>query len=232
METNPEVTILDWIEWFNLGDRDSDYGRIGRKSGKWLIPPHSGIDEAHVVMYYIAPTNGLYSAPELDEFMMGLVPRELKPSYMLHFNQGSGYVEYRQNPITDGDVDIVEGRHYFTDELPHNRGNEPLLIYGELIFKEKVGERKTSTRSIDILTDEELLNLPGFVNGQRTVDTEGNFDFERGIVIRPFPSEAIGRDTIYPVGNDRLLPHTDIRLKELRRYQSQPPRQGLVQRLS
>ena len=241
LETNPEVTIIDWVEWFNLVGKynNKDFGRIGMKSGKrllkGLIPQYpSGL--AHIVQYYIAPKNGIHTVPELDEFMGGLIPEGLKPDFVLHPSQGSGYVHY--DGKYNNEMKLEECVVRFSDDPTGSNTSYgyPVLLFGRLSFTEKIGEGKIDTKTVryikiedeEILRKaEEMLTQAEFVNGQKTIDTKDAFDLKRGISIRPYPSEAVGRYAIYP-GNKSRVGREMIILNDFGGYK---PPQELVQKL-
>lgn len=81
LETNPEVIIAKVLENNYLPGRKNCF--------------------SHTVDFWVAPKNGLYTAEELQGFMMGLVPDGLQPTHKNDFRQ---YWE-------DGDLNF--GRLYF-----------------------------------------------------------------------------------------------------------------------
>ena len=138
LETNPEVVIVNTDERNHLPDR---------------------LGFCHTVDYRIAPKNGLYTADELQEFMVSLVPEGLEPTMKDDFYQ-------------------------------HGKGG--LLNFGKLYFDEKIGEERITR--ICTLTDEELLNVSGFVDGRRTI--EETHPYTRRTWVRPFPNERFIRDVL------------------------------------
>lgn len=169
LETNPEVIIVD--------SQERNY-----------LPERSGFF-CHTLDYWVAPKNGLYTAEELQGFMMGLVPN-LKPTQQDDFRQ------YDKNSD---------------------------LAFGKLYFDEKVGEGRRITKRILTLTDEELLNVAGFVNGEQTIDKDVTEEYTRRTWVRPFPNEAFARDVL-----DGKLEFSEYQARpsDLKRYQP-----NLVQRL-
>ena len=119
LETNPEVIIVDSQERNYLPDRSGFF--------------------CHTMDYWVAPKDGLYTAEELQDFMMSLVPEGLQPTCKDDFRQ------YDKNSD---------------------------LEFGKLYFDEKVGEERKITKRILTLTDEELFNVAGFVNGEQTIDND------------------------------------------------------------
>lgn len=168
LETNPEVVIAKVFE--------NNY--LPRRNGYW----------SHTMDFCVAPKNGLYTAEELQEFMMSLVPKGLQPTCRDDFRQ------YDENSD---------------------------LSLGKLYFDEDIGQEKVTR--ICTLTDEELLNVSGFVNGQRTI--EESRPYQRRTWVSPFPSKAL----VYDLLEGKLSSEYSVRPEELRRYQ---PRffQGLVGR--
>ena len=169
LETNPDVVLV------NADERN-------------YLPGRSGFF-CHTVDYWVAPKNGLYTADELQAFMMELVPN-LEPTCKDDFRQ------YSKN----GD-----------------------LGFGKLYFDEKVGQGRRITKRILTLTDEELLNVAGFVDGKQTIDKDVTEEYTRRIWVKPFPNEAFARDIL-----DGKLKYSEYsaRSTDLKRYQP-----NLLQRL-
>jgi hypothetical protein len=167
LETNPEVIIVSSEEINYLPDRNGFF--------------------CHTMDYWVAPKNGLYTAEELQAFMMRLVPN-LEPTCK------DDFLQYEKS------------------------GN---LELGKLYFDEDVGQEKVTR--VCTLTDEQLLNVSGFVKGQRTI--EETRSYERRTWVRPFPNEAFARDVL-----DGKLENSEYgaRQSDLKRYQSQ---QSLLQRI-
>jgi hypothetical protein len=140
--------------------------------------------------YWVAPKDGLYTAEELQDFMMGLVPEGLQPTCKDDFRQ------YDKNSY---------------------------LSFGKLYFDEKVGEERRITKRILTLTDEELLNVAGFVKGEQTIDKDVTQEYTRRTWVRPFPNESFARDVL-----DGKLEYSEYQAKpsDLKRYQP-----NLLQRL-
>jgi len=136
LEEDPEVVIAKVFE------RNYLPGRIGYWS--------------HTMDFWVAPKNGLYTAGELQEFMLSLVPKGLGPTLIDNFSQ---------------------------------HGEKSVLDFGKLYFDEQIGEEKV-TRTCT-LTDKELLNVSGFVDGKTTI--EETQPYVRRIWVKPFPDEAFVR---------------------------------------
>jgi len=115
--------------------------------------------------FYAASKSGKYTVSELNDFMLSLIPENVKP---------------------------VEGRK--CDHIGS------YLMYGNLYFKQKVGE---VTETIE-LTDESILELPkealknsGFPDGTRVTKRDAFI----GILLQVFPDEQLLRDYILnPMG--------------------------------
>jgi len=160
LEKNPNVTIVHVDEKNYLPER---YMRF-----------------SHTVDFWIAPKTGLYTADELQDFMMELVPEGLKPTTVNNFRQYNGD-----------------------------------LSFGRLYFDEKIGEERTITKKILTLSDEELLNVAGFVDGKRaSIDTEVTEEYRRSTSVRPFPNEAFIGDLL----KGKLIFLNHIHSEEFRRY--------------
>ena len=165
LETNPEVVIAKVFE--------NNY--LPGRNGYW----------SHTMDFWVAPKNGLYTAEELQEFMMGLVPEGLEPTSKDDFRK-------------------------------YDKKSD--LSLGKLYFDEDIGQEKVTR--ICTLTDEDLLNVSGFVDGQRTI--EESRPYQRRTWVRPFPNEALVEDLL----EGKLGSKYSIRPEELKRYQS-----GVLQRL-
>ena len=148
LEENPNVTIVNVNEKnYSPGEREDFKGYI------------------HPVDFHVAPKTGLYTADELQEVMVGLVPKGLEPSKVVNFSQWYG----RGDGLSD-------------------------LILGRLHFNEKVGGERRITKRILTLSDKELSDVIGFVDGKRTIDTDVTEEYSREIVVEPYPNEAFARD--------------------------------------
>lgn len=103
LESNPGVVIIDVPET--------------------IYPPEKGI--IHIVTYYVAPKNGLYTADELQAFMTGLVPG-LEPKYKLDFEQTARSIKL--------------GRIYFDEKIGEKKTATTEII--SLVHKEpsRIGE--------------------------------------------------------------------------------------------
>lgn len=170
LETNPEVVIVNADVRNYLPDRNGFF--------------------CHTVSYWVAPKNGLYTADELQTFMMGLVP-DLTPT------QKDAFRQYDKN----GD-----------------------LQFGKLYFDEKVGEERRTTKRILTLTDEELLNVAGFVDGKQTIDEDVTEKYTRRTWVCPFPNEAFARDVLK---GKLAFSQYCAKLSDLKKYQP-----NLIQRLA
>lgn len=170
LQTNPEVII------------------ISEKKENYLPNTAPWSNFCQTVDFYVAPKNGLYTAIELQQFMMGLIP-DLKQTQK--------------------------------DDFRHD---DDTLNLGKLYFDEKVGEQRSITKRILTVTDEDLLNLAGFVNGEQTINHDVTEDYARRTWVRPFPNEAYAQDVL----NGRLIGYR-INHTELRTYK---PHKSLYQRLT
>lgn len=77
-----------------------------------------------------------------------------------------------------------------------------ILRFGRLFFDEVIGRERRTIKRILTLTDEELYNVAGFVDGKRTIDTHVVEEYRRRILVRPFPDELYARN----VANDLQQP--------------------------
>ncbi len=98
------------------------------------------------------------------------------------------------------------------------------LKFGALYFDEKVGRERRITKRIIRLNDEELLNVDGFVNGEKTIDKDVNIDYIRRTSVNPFPNEEFARD--YLDGKLEII--LGVRQGTLKKYQ---PQKSLFQKL-
>lgn len=92
------------------------------------------------------------------------------------------------------------------------------LDLGKLYFDEDIGQEKVTR--ICTLSDEELLNVSGFVNGQRTIEEDR--PYQRRTWVSLFPNKALVRDLL----EGKLNSVYNVQPKELKRY-----RPGVLQRL-
>ena len=128
---------------------------------KVYLPDKNGFF-CHTIDYWVAPKDGLYTAKELQRFMLGLIPN-LPPT------SKDDFVQWKK----DGE-----------------------LQFGKLYFDEKVGEERTITKRILVLTDEELLDANRFVGGKLIIDKDVTEDYVRRTWVRPFPNEAFAMDVL------------------------------------
>ena len=87
LETNPEILIAKVFEENYLPERK---GHL-----------------SHTIDFWVAPKNGLYTAVELQAFMMCLIPEELEPTYkdnFLHLHH-------------DRKSDLIFGKLYFDENI-------------------------------------------------------------------------------------------------------------------
>lgn len=153
---------------------------------KNYLPERQG-SFSHIVDFCVVPKCGLYRADELQAFMIGLVPN-LEPTVKNDF--------YRYSDIQDF------GKYAYN------------LVFGELYFDEMIGEERIDTKRILTLTDEELLNVSGFVDGKRTIDVTEKLLLLRRTLVRPYPNEAIARDIL----DGKLYSFERISIDDLERY--------------
>ena len=102
LETNPEVVITKVFEKSYLPGRD----------GFW----------SHTMDFFVAPKNGLYTAEELQKFMMGLVPEGLQPTCKDDFSQ------YDQNS------DLSLGKLYFDEDIGQEKVTRICTLTDEQLF--------------------------------------------------------------------------------------------------
>ncbi|MBI2129631.1 hypothetical protein HYU07_05305 [Candidatus Woesearchaeota archaeon] len=148
LETNPEVVIVKIFNENYLPGKNVDCEYVGDD----VIMCWN-----HLVDFCVAPKDGLYIKDELQSFMMGLIPKSLKPTF-------------KENFQAYGDK----------------------LHFGELCFEEVIGQEK-STRICKV-TDEELLNYNGFVNGQQII--KKTLIYQRRTRVRVFPDELVTGDVL------------------------------------
>ncbi|MBI2660174.1 hypothetical protein HYX07_03355 [Candidatus Woesearchaeota archaeon] len=200
LETNPEVTIIDYVDYPNLDGRWNGQD-VGHISGKKILgyTRDSYIEgRAHIVQYFVSPKNGLFTAEELDEFLKGLIPEGLKPNYMVTSSRPKErYGKYKNR---DGHPD-----NWFEICDYHNDTNGGRLRFGRLYFTERVGLRRTIQK--DIGNDEEFSKALGerIIIGEepvwgRTIELGDAIDLERVISITLFPSEVVAKDILHGGG--------------------------------
>jgi hypothetical protein len=126
-----------------------------RGSGGWI----------NVVKYWVAPKKGIYDAPELQKFMMTLIPPDLEPTEIMDFPKS--FPEDNDDGINLAD-----------------------MYYGRLIFDEWIGCEKVIR--LCTMTDDRLANFLKFHDGKKTIEETKNF--ERRIIIQPFPSYDVMDD--------------------------------------
>lgn len=115
--------------------------------------------------FYIAPKTGLYTGKELQALMMSLFPG-------LKEDEKRDYLD--RKGLEDGGGDVV---------------------FGYLIFSEKVGERLVWHEFV-FNTDKEIFSAKGFINGKKRFKlTNINYaiDIDRTIVVKLFPNEKMAR---------------------------------------
>ena len=78
LKDDQSVIVLPFVD-----DNANGLRKYFEEFATLLFEPGSG----HLVKLYVAPTQGLYMAKELQSFMEGLLPK-LKPSLINRFNQG------------------------------------------------------------------------------------------------------------------------------------------------
>lgn len=88
------------------------------------------------------------------------------------------------------------------------------LQLGKLYFDEDIGQEKRTR--ICTLTDEELLNVGGFENGQRRI--EETLRYQRRTWVRLFPSELLVQDLLE--GKLTSSSEYSIRQDDLKKYES------------
>ena len=89
--------------------------------------------------------------------------------------------------------------------------SESELELGKLYFEENIGQEKV--KRICTITDEELLNVSGFVDGEKTIEEVR--PYKRIIGVLPFPSEAFVGDFL----EGKLSSSSRVRPEDLKRYQ-------------
>ena len=141
--------------------------------------------------YYVAPRNGLFTADELQSFMMGLVP--LKADNIYPFMQHGDKVQPPNIPNT--------------------------LEYGWLYFNERIGELEVSVRgkiSIKgkmVLSDRFAENLQD-VKEKKPLEEKVTLAYNLGILVKLYPCVDIAIDSL-----NGLLDKSRIPLRDLDRYQ-------------
>lgn len=98
-------------------------------------------------------------------------------------------IEELQN-FMDGLVPGLEPDYRLKFARAGRKGGNIFRI-GELSFIEKIGEQRTTTKKVLTLTDEELLNFNGFVDGKQIIEDDVTHSYERRIIIRVYPNEQI-----------------------------------------
>ncbi len=189
LETNPEVVMVHIGGTTDLPDRNG-----------FCLPSLA----CHHVYYWVAPKNGLYTADELQTFMMGLVP---------------GLIPTKKDDFRyDKNSDLEFGKLYFDEKVGEER----------IITKRTITLTDEELLSADV-TDKELIKEHmretfGFVDGKRTIDADVTKEYMRRILVSPFPNEAFARDVL----NEKLglLCRYCVKPSDLRRYQP-----NLVQRV-
>ena len=163
LEHNPRVLIGKVMEKNHLPRRD----------GYW----------SHTVDFLVAPHGGLYTAAELQEFMMSLVPQGLETTCLDSF---------------------------------HDYPDLSAMNFGKLYFDEDIGNEEITR--VCTITDPDLLNEGGFVNGKRTIQEEK--PYQRRTWIRPFPNLKIIKDAL----EGKLRSEYYIDREDLERYKSKSPK--------
>jgi len=205
LETNPEVTIIDYVNYPNLDGRWNGSDMVGHVSGKKLLG--HGRDDlidycAHIVLYFVSPKNGLFTAEELDEFLKGLIPEGLEPRLVL--TSGRPEEKYVKSKKRDVRPDNWEEIYRYQNDNAYGW----VLRFGRIYFAERVGLSRTIQK--DIGNDEEFSKALGerIIIGEepiwgRTIDVGDTKDLERVISIILFPSEAVARDILHIHGGGK-----------------------------
>lgn len=125
--------------------------------------------------YQLAPKKPIYSAEGMNELMMDLVPG-IEPSIKNYFR-------------------VVPSRYLFNKI----RISDGRLVFGNISFKEKIGEVRNIEETITTITDEELLRTMGreFADGKVFVHEDEGYDVHKVVFIEPFPDERIARNEAY-----------------------------------
>ncbi len=188
LETNPKIIVVHISETIDLPGRNG-----------FCLPS----DSRHYVNYWIAPKNGLYTADELQTFMMGLVPG-LTPT------EKEDFIQYDKNS------DLKFGRLYFAEKIGEERRiTKRIITLTDEMFCVDVIDKD--------LIKEHMRECFGLVDGKRTIDEEVTKEYMRGIWVSPFPNEAFARDVL----NEKLEGYPyQVKPGDLRRYQP-----NLVQRV-
>ncbi len=161
-------------------------------TGENYFPERKGFF-SQTVDFIVAPKKGIYSAPELQLFMMGLVPG-LEPTCTDDFRQ---YGKTR---------DLSVGKLYFDEK----------------IAEEKKITRRIITSTDDELTnmlemvDDKPINFYGFEDGKRTIDTEVIEDHLRRTWVRPYPDVNIAKAVL----EGKIFSPYNITAEEFEKYRS------------
>lgn len=186
LESNPNVVIVNVDEQNYLPDRNGYF--------------------SHTLDYWVAPRRALYTAPELQTFMTGLIPN-LVSTQMDSFHQ------------YDKESDLSFGVLYFDEKI----GEERTITRRVITLDEKdllrTMERYTPKSDETVTRD--------VLSGKQTIEKDVREDYLRRTWVRLFPSQEIARDIL----SEKLDSEFSISPKNLRKYQPSPL-QRLVNRIS
>ena len=149
----------------------------------------------HIVEYLISPKTGIFNARALQNFMIDIIPQELKSLLRKTAN-----ADYCFRNIEDGNIEY------------YNENNTlGTLNFGYISFYEKIGSGKT-TKELTIIEPEDfnIEGLPGkWVESQEYI-------LQRDIRIHVYPCEQYIADLL-----DNKLPvqgRYEIRINDLGKY--------------
>ena len=160
LKTNPDVIIVKDFE-SNFLEKNSYCCKYGDYN----------------VDLYVAPKNGLYTAEELQEFMMGLIPDGLMPTHKRDFSL--------KRP------DITSTRY---------------LQHGYLYFDEEIGKEREIVQRDQIITHEDLINSEGFFDGKRKIYNDLSKTLMLRTAVKPFVNEAYALDVLARIVGDNEIP--------------------------
>jgi len=160
LKTNPDVIIVKDFE-SNFLEKNSYCCKYGDYN----------------VDLYVAPKNGLYTAEELQEFMMGLIPDGLMPTHKRDFSL--------KRP------DITSTRY---------------LQHGYLYFDEEIGKERKIVQRDQIITHEDLMNSEGFFDGKREICNDISKTLMLRTAVKPFVNEAYALDVLARKVGDNEIP--------------------------